>query len=95
MPTTGLPLEAKLLLELTRGAALAVHAAAGSARGHRAARLLRAAEGLCRSASALLQQPPDDAKTPEKAAEDSTNKGSPKKEVKQNRKAGSTGVDLD
>ena len=71
MSTTALPLESKLLLEMTRGAALAVHAAAGSARGHQAARLLRAAEGLCRSAAALLQLP-DDAKTSETKAQKET-----------------------
>ena len=81
MSSIALPLEPRLLLELARGAALAVHAAAGSARGHRAARLLRAAEGLCRSAAALLQLP-DDAKTSEGQAQGTTTKkGKPKEKA--------------
>ena len=81
MSPTALPLETKLFLELTRGAALAVHAAAGSARGHRAARLLRAAEGLCRSAAALLQTP-DDAKTSQGKAKEGPKDSTPKKKEK-------------
>ena len=64
---------------MARGAALAVHPAAGSARGHRAARLLRTAEGLCRGAAALLQTP-DDAKTSENKAQETTIKKSKPKE---------------
>ena len=46
-------------LEATRGATLAVHAAAGLARPcQHAARLLRAAEGLCRTATAILLPTP-------------------------------------
>ena len=43
-------------MDASRGATLAVHAAAGLAAAHsrEAARLLRAAEGLCRAASAAL-----------------------------------------
>ena len=77
MSSTALPLETKLLLELTRGAALAVHAAAGSARGHRAARFLRAAEGLCRSAAALPQEPAD-AKTSKGKAKDCDKHSTPR-----------------
>ncbi len=54
MATAGLSL--KLVVEASRGAVIAVHAAGGLARGHvQALRLLRAAEGLCRSAVAVLQ----------------------------------------
>ena len=54
MATDGLSL--KLVVEASRGAVIAVHAAGGLARGHvQAQRLLRAAEGLCRSAVAVLQ----------------------------------------
>ena len=54
MATAGLSL--KLAVEASRGAVIAVHAAGGLARGHvQALRLLRAAEGLCRSAVAVLQ----------------------------------------
>ena len=54
MATAGLSL--KLVVEASRGAVIAVHAAGGLARGHvQAQRLLRAAEGLCRSAVAVLQ----------------------------------------
>ena len=42
-------------LAAARGASLAVHAAAGLARGSAAIRLLRAAEGLCRTATAVLE----------------------------------------
>ena len=46
----------KLAEEASRGASLAVHAAAGLSRGQpQALRLLRAADGLCRSAVAVLQ----------------------------------------
>ena len=49
-------LQPKLVLEATRGAVIAVHAATGLARGNvQALRLLRAAEGLCRTAVAVLQ----------------------------------------
>lgn len=49
-------LSLKLVVEASRGAVIAVHAAGGLARGHvQALRLLRAAEGLCRSAVAVLQ----------------------------------------
>ena len=82
MASTGLPLESKLLLELTRGAALAVHAAAGSARGHRAARLLRAAEGLCRSAAALLQLPPAGDTSKQGKDDNNNGKGTSKKDKK-------------
>ena len=41
-------------LECTRAATIAVHAAAGLARGTAAARLIRAAEGLLRSATSLM-----------------------------------------
>ena len=54
MATAGLSL--KLVVEASRGAVIAVHAAGGLARGHvQALRLLRAAEGLCRGAVAVLQ----------------------------------------
>ena len=54
MATAGLSL--KLVVEASRGAVIAVHAAGGLARSHvQALRLLRAAEGLCRSAVAVLQ----------------------------------------
>ena len=54
MATAGLSL--KLVVEASRGAVIAVHAAGGLARGHvQALRFLRAAEGLCRSAVAVLQ----------------------------------------
>ena len=85
MSTNALPLEPRLPLELARGAALAVHAAAGSARGHRAARLLRAAEGLCRSAAALLQTP-DDATTSEGKAKEGRKDSTPKKKEKPKQK---------
>ena len=50
--------ELKLIVEAARAATLAVHAAAGLARGHpQPLRLLRAAEGLCRSAVAVIQVP--------------------------------------
>ena len=78
MSSFALPLETKLLLELTRAVALAVHAAVGSARGHRAARLLRAAEGLCRSAAALLQTQ-DDATTSKGKAKGEDKESKPKK----------------
>ena len=46
----------RLAVEAARGAVIAVHAAGGLARGHvQALRLLRAAEGLCRSAVVVLQ----------------------------------------
>ena len=46
----------KVVVEATRGALIAVHAAAGLARKQATAlRLLRAAEGLCRTAVAVLQ----------------------------------------
>ena len=46
----------RLALEASRGAVIAVHAAAGLARGHaQALRLLPAAKGICRSAVATLQ----------------------------------------
>jgi len=65
MTTDGLPL--KLVVEATRGAVIVVHAAGGLARGHaQALRLLRAAEGLCRSAVAVLQA---DGSDPKKAWE--------------------------
>ena len=49
-------LSLKLVVEASRGAVIAVHAAGGLARGHvQALRLLRAAEGLCRGAVAVLQ----------------------------------------
>ena len=49
-------LSLKWVVEASRGAVIAVHAAGGLARGHvQALRLLRAAEGLCRSAVAVLQ----------------------------------------
>ena len=48
-------MKGKPALEASRAATLVVHSAAGLAAGHReATRLLRAAEGLCRTASALL-----------------------------------------
>ena len=66
MTTDGLPL--KLVVEATRGAVIAVHAAGGLARGHaQALRLLRAAEGLCRSAVAVLQTDSSDPKKAWKA----------------------------
>ena len=52
-------------LEATRGATLAVHAAAGLARPcQHAARLLRAAEGLCRTATAILLPTPEAQSSP-------------------------------
>ncbi len=54
MASDGEPL--RLAVEASRGALIAVHAAAGLSRGQASAlRLLRAAEGLCRSAVAVLQ----------------------------------------
>ena len=54
MAANGVPLQ--LAIEASRGASIAVHAAAGLSRGQAPAlRLLRAAEGLCRSAVAALQ----------------------------------------
>ena len=54
MATAGQSL--KLVVEASRGAVIAVHAAGGLARGHvQALRLLRVAEGLCRGAVAVLQ----------------------------------------
>jgi hypothetical protein len=54
MVTAGLQL--KMVVEATRGAVIAVHAAGGLARGNvQALRLLRAAEGLCRTAVSVLQ----------------------------------------
>ena len=53
MATSGT--QRKLAVEASRGALIAVHAAAGLAREHaQALRLLRAAEGLCRTAVAVL-----------------------------------------
>ena len=54
MATAGLQL--KMAVEASRGAVIAVHAAGGLARANvQALRLLRAAEGLCRTAVAVLQ----------------------------------------
>ena len=51
-------LQLRIVVEASRGAVIAVHASAGLARGHsQALRLLRGAEGLCRSAVAVLQSP--------------------------------------
>ena len=84
----------KLLLALTRGACLAAHAAGASARGHRAARLLRAAEGLCRSAAALLQLP-DDASTSKGKAKESGKDRTPKKKEQPKQSEKDTDLDKD
>ena len=90
-----MPLEPKLLLELTRGATLAVHAAAGSARGHCAARLLRAAEGLCRSAAALLQLPPGDGTHKKGKGKDNGNDDKDKKKDKKRKEKKDAAEDKD
>ena len=53
-------LSLRTALEAARSGALTAHAAAGLARPHcqKACRALRAAEGLCRSAAALLRDFP-------------------------------------
>ena len=87
------PLDSKILPELTRGACLAAHAAAGLACGHHAARLLRAAEGLCRSAAALLQLPPDDLSTRKDKGNHYSNKDNPMKKGGEDKKEEQPGAE--
>ena len=65
-------------LECTRAATIAVHAAAGMARGTAAARLIRAAEGLLRSAaSVMLDSQPEALPSPADATVASPANGDP------------------
>ena len=76
MATDGLSL--KLVVEASRGAVIAVHAAGGLARGHvQAQRLLRAAEGLCRSAVAVLQTDVSKCKKNKGVSQDKPSNGPP------------------
>ena len=71
-----------------------MHAAGASARGHRAARLLRAAEGLYRSAAALLQLP-DDATTSKGKAKEGDQEGKPKKKEQPKQSEEDKALDMD
>ena len=71
-----------------------MHATGASARGHRAARFLRAAEGLCRSAAALLQLP-DDAPTSKGKAKENDKDGKPKEKEQPKQSEKDEGLDED
>ena len=85
MATAG---ELKLAVEASRAALIAVHAAAGLTRGQKQAlRLLRAAEGLCRSAVAVIQGTVSDYST-HAAAAAGDGSGAPRRSRRQRAKRG-------